>query len=223
MAPMWIDLSQPLRERTPDGRRLPLRRIETHRKEVHFIDGKDVVSSSDLLITAHSATHIEAPRHFYRKGKALDEYPLETFQGEGVVLNVVKKPLSAILAEELAMEAPVRENDIVLLHTGWGARYGRRDYERHPYLHSSAAQWLVERKVKIVGIDAPSVDLPGPLRTSLFNWPIHRLLLAEGILIVEHLGNLEKVSGRRLFISAFPLLVPGVESAPVRVVARIAE
>lgn len=220
---MWIDLSQPIRERMPQGRRLPITRIKVHRQEVHFVDGKDTLSSSELLMTTHSATHIEGPRHFYRRGKALDEYPLETFHGEGVVLSLVKKPLSAILAEELAIGAPVRTNDIVLLHTGWGARYGQRDYEQHPYLHISAARWLVDRKVKMVGIDAPSVDLPTPLRSALFNWPIHRLLLGEGILIIEHLGNLDRVSGRRLLISAFPLLIPDSESAPARVVARPAD
>ncbi len=218
---MWIDLSQPIQEKMPHERRFPIPRIKVHRQEVRFVDGKDVLSSSELLITAHSGTHVEAPSHFYRDGRTLDEFPLEAFHGEGVALDVVKGALSAILAEELETGASVRADDIVLLHTGWGARYGQKDYDQHPYLHMSAARWLVERKVKMVGIDAPSVDLPAPLQASMFNWPIHRLLLGKDILIIENLGNLEQVSAKRLVVSAFPMLIRGSESAPVRVAARL--
>ena len=77
----------------------------------------------------------------------------------------------------------------------------------------------IERDPKMVGVDFFSADLPVPRRPKDFTWPVHHLLLGNGILIAENLANLTAVAGRRLTISAFPLKIKGGDGAPARIFA----
>jgi kynurenine formamidase len=71
----------------------------------------------------------------------------------------------------------------------------------------------------MVGVDFLSADLPVPRRPKGFDWPVHHLLLGNGILIAENLANLTAVAGRRLTIGAFPLKIKGGDGAPARIFA----
>ncbi len=171
----------------------------------------------------HTGTHIDSPRHFFADGRAIDEIRLDEVSGPAVGLQVDRKAGEEITVADLERNQPgVEPGDIVFISTGW-APYFYGDPERytvHPYLSLDAAAWLVERKVALVAMDVPTPDQPEAVRAPGFNWPIHHLLLGNGVLVAEHLNNLDMVAGRRFRALAFPLPIRGSDGAPARIVAE---
>lgn len=147
---------------------------------------------------------------------------MDRFAGEGVGLDVSKdEPAKITLADVKSTEENVSTDDIVLLHTGWGEKYGTSEYDPHPWLATEAAEWFVDRDVKMVGIDTITHDLSGPKRPPGWReWPVHHILLENGILTAQHLANLGPLTGTRLDVYAFPNKIRDGDGAPVRFVAR---
>ncbi len=95
------------------------------------------------------------------------------------------------------------------------------DYNLHPYLSVDAAKWMVKRGIKMFGIDCITVDLPTPLRPKGFDFPVHRTLLGNEVLIAENVTNLGSIVGKRTRILAFPLRVKGSDAGHARIVAEV--
>jgi kynurenine formamidase len=114
----------------------------------------------------------------------------------------------------------MRAGDIVLLDTGRARYVNTHRYEEHASLEPEAAEWLLERGAKIVGVDFATPDLAVPRRTPDFFWPVHHILLSRGILIAEHLTNLGALAGRRAEILFLGLNIAGSDGAPMRAIAR---
>ncbi len=171
----------------------------------------------------HIGTHVDGPKHLIAGGESIDELPLESFYGTGVVLNLPKGPDQGISPADLAAARPaVKKGDIVLLCTGWGAKSGTPDYPlHHAYLTEDGAKWLIDEGVRMVGIDAPSHDLPHSLRKADFKYTTLFTLLKHRVLVIHNLVNLETVAARRLNIMAIPIKFRGVDGSPARVVAQI--
>lgn len=211
----WIDLAHPYHERMthiPAGGPPCIRTL---------LDiERDPFNLQELRLVSHLGTHVDAPLHFIRGGRTIDTYALGDLAGEGWVLPISGGPSEAITARDLeGTGAPVEWGQIVLLATGWDRKFSTPDYHTHPYLSDEAARWLLDRRVKLVGVDCFSADMPVPLRSAGFDWPVHHLLLGNGILIAENLANLTSVAGRRLTIGAFPLKIEGGDGAPARIFA----
>jgi kynurenine formamidase len=163
-------------------------------------------------------THIDAPAHFGRGGLTLDQLPTSAFLGDGVVLGVRKQAGEPIAAEDLAYALgtrPLARGDLLLLSTGWAAKYGSAAYDDHPHLTLDAAQWIATRGVKLLGIDFLTPDRAIPRRGPNFEHEVHRHLLPRGILIVENLASLERFEGRRVQAVMLPLHIRGADGAPV--------
>jgi kynurenine formamidase len=178
-------------------------------------------STTHMVMTAHTGTHIDAARHFYPEGPTLDTYPDERFVGPGVVLDVRREGPVPLTADELRRAAPAIEpRDIVLLYFGYAERFGTDAYADHPYLTPDAAQFLVDARVNIVGTDTITPDVPVRHRPDGYDQAVHRTLLGNDVLIIEHLGpGLRQVAGTRVTIVAFPLLIRGSDGAPSAVFA----
>jgi kynurenine formamidase len=172
----------------------------------------------------HSGTHVDAFRHFVADGRSIEAIPLESFTGPAVGWEVDRAAGEEITVSDLEANSPGAEpGDIVFVSTGWG-RFFEADPERyrvHPYLSVEAAAWLVERRVKLCCFDLPTPDQPEVGRPKGFDWPVHHALLENGVLIAEHLANLERVAGRRFRAYAFPIPFAGGDGSPVRVVAEL--
>ena len=124
----------------------------------------------------------------------------------------------------------IRTGSIVLFRTGWGRRWpdraaylgtSRTGPQAVPELHfpgidSAAAQWLVDRKVKAVGIDTPSIDYG---QSSSF--PTHRVLFAANIPAFENVANLDRLPARGSFVIALPMKIKGGSGGPLRIVAVV--
>ena len=131
------------------------------------------------------------------------------------------EPLQVIDVPMLeAMSPHVRPGDILLLNAGWSQLTATELYHRHPYLSPQAAAWIVERGVKLLGIDFPTPDAPVEVRPADFDWPVHHILLSQGVLVAENLANLHTFDGCRIEVMFVPLRIQGADGAPARVLAR---
>jgi arylformamidase len=179
---------------------------------------RDGVNLSLITLGSHTGTHVDAPIHFIKGGKTLDELSVESFVGEGVVLDFSSAPAgSAIGAAELEKHVGVVHSGIiVLLYTGlsrrWGDPKARRKYT---YLDAEGASWLVGKRVKAVGIDYLSVEKFGAKVAEA-----HIELLSHGIPIIESLNDgLAGLVGSRVFFVCLPIKVGGCDGAPARAMA----
>jgi arylformamidase len=214
-----IDLTQPYRDGMFSQRLFPPVKVQRciRIEESH-------VNVTCLDVCVHHGTHIDAPLHFIPDGRSADQLTLEEVSGPAVGLEVKRGPGEEISARDLeAQKQRVERGDIVFIHTGWGPYFtaDTERYELHPYLGVDAAEWLLERQVKLVALDVPTPDMPEPVRKPGFDWPVHHLLLGGGTLIAEHLNHLELVAGLRFRAFAFPLPIVGADGSPVRFVAEV--
>lgn len=175
----------------------------------------------ELHMATHVGTHIDAPYHAFEDGRTIDELPLDRFSGPGVVIPVrlgAGEEISPDAIEAAGLE--VERGDIVLLSTGWAARFHDESYHDHPYPSADLARWLVERGVKMLGVDCVTVDAPPSRRGPDFAYPVHRTLLRSEVLIIENLAALTAAEGRRVVVTAFPLKVHRGDAGHARVVVE---
>ena len=174
---------------------------------------------------AHAGTHVDAPRHFFEGARTIEQLSLDEVSGPAVCWQVSREGGEEITVADLERQAPALEpGDILFLRTGWDVHfYGDHErYHVHPYLSLDAAGWLLERRIKLLAMDVATPDMPEAVRPpGGFDWPVHHLLLGNGVLIAEHLAHLERVAGRRFRAFALPVPYAGSDGAPARIVAEL--
>jgi kynurenine formamidase len=176
----------------------------------------------NVTMATHVGTHMDAPAHAFAGGKTIDQVKLDDVCGPGVVIPVRPDPGEQIsLANVKKSGLEINDGDIVLLDTGFAKRIGSDDYHLNPYPSQDLADHLVAKHVKVLGVDCVSVDMPVSVRPPDFAFPIHRTLLGNDVLIIENLGDMSAVSGKRAQIYAFPLKITGSDAGHVRVVAQV--
>jgi arylformamidase len=163
------------------------------------------VNVTRITIGSHTGTHVDAPWHFLQEGNTIDIEPLDKFIGEATIIDASGK--KSITAEDFS-SYDIRSNEIVLIYTGTGDR--RTDFA---YLDISAAEWVVEHEAKCIGIDTASVEKYGEKGA-----PVHKMLLARNIGIIENLANLKQFAGSRMFFVCLPLRLKGIDGSPARAI-----
>lgn len=180
-----------------------------------------------FLVFEHAGTHVDAPIHLGGvKGQSIDEVPLEKWMGPCNVLDMShKEERDEVLAEDVLewenQYGEIEEGSIVLFHfdweKNWTTTYG---VENQPYLRNNpglsedAAKLLVQRGVKLVGGDTPTIDSDGNPTE-----PAHRVLLPEHILVLENAKNLSKLPPKGAFFIGLPLKIKDGTGCPVRAIA----
>lgn len=199
----FIDLSVPINAQTPVYPGDLATRIESA-----GIFEKDGYEDHYICMGTHVGTHVDAPSHMIAGGINLDQIPMERFFGRGVCIKAGRE-----LNLEAAKGVNIQEDDIVLFHTGMSSRYHESEYyDNYPAMTEELAHYLVERRVKMVGVDMCSVDHEP--------FPVHRILLKQQILIIENLTNLSALEGKEFTVYAFPIKLQ-IDGAPVRVVVEL--
>jgi arylformamidase len=213
----WVDLTRLLRNDMPRIAFFPSPRFERI-----MAMPQDRLNVTELQMVAHIGTHLDAPSHFIPGGPDIDEIPLDRFYGPGVVWSLPgMEPFAEIGPEAFESASPaVGRDEIVLLDTGWARHFGTATYDQHPSLTVEAARWLVEHQVKAIGFDFPTPDLGYERRGEGFDWPVHQVLLSNGVLIGEHLTNVDQLAGERVEVFCLPLHIDGSDGGPARVIAR---
>lgn len=175
--------------------------------------GKEGYTDHLLHTLMHVGTHMDAPLHMIEGGKKMDQISIDKFTGKGVLVDARgKKNVDADLVENMHIEP----GSIVLILTGQSSHYRTEKYFKdYPHLTEAFGRKMVELKVKIVGMDILSPDEP--------EFPVHKILLGNEVLIIENLTNLDQLVGVKDFeVMAFPVKL-NADAAPVRVVAKINE
>lgn len=212
----WVELSQVIYDGMPCFPSFAPPRV-TRLKKIP----QDPLNVTEIQMVCHVSTHVDAPCHFVADGPSMEQIPLDRLHGSGVVWNLKTGPYGLIEPTRLEeMKPSVEVGDIVILNTGWSEYFGTELYDRNYSLSPEAAWWLVNHGVKLVGVDCSTVDLAHDRRPAGFDWPVHRILLSNGVLISEHLTNLSSLSGKRVEAMFMPLRIRGADGAPARVIAR---
>jgi len=211
-----VDLSWPI---YPGMSKIP-QAPDVEMRPIQEIAKGDTSNITLITMASHIGTHMDAPCHFIPGAKSIDQMPLETFTGPVVTVSVQRGAGEAIPLDDLA-KADIQAGDIVFLHTGWAAKFGTPAYDRHPYLSVEVANFLVDKRVKMLGIDCVNVEMPIVDRPPDYARPIHHTLLGNDIPIIENLTNLEAIAGRRARVFAFPIKYKDGDGAQTRVVAEL--
>ena len=172
---------------------------------------------SALYFGAHTGTHVDAPAHFIEGAKKIELLDLEVLIGEAEVIEVPDDRLTideAFVAANCPSEAKR-----ILFKTRNSAFWTRDNTDFRTdftYLELQAAQWLVERGVKLVGIDYLSIE-----KFHSLDHAVHRALLAHDVIILEGL-NLSEVPAGKYELICLPLRLRSHlgDGAPARAVLR---
>ena len=209
MVSPWIDVSVTLRTGMVSWPGDPPAHIS------HALDMErgDPCTVSLLEMGAHTGTHMDAPAHFVRGGIGIDSMPLDAAIGLARVIPI--RDRKSIKTDELVRHR-IRRGERVLFKThnsdhAWDTDSFVEDFV---YLSATAAQYLVERQVRLVGVDYLSV---GGFRAD--GVETHQALLKAGIWIIEGL-NLKRVRPGRVQLVCLPLKISGGDGAPARALVR---
>ena len=212
----WIDLTWPLSPSVPRIALFPPPRFS----RLASIPERPL-NITEMQMVVHTGTHVDSPRHFFNDGPAFQDIPLARLMGPGVVWRIDKPRYGLIEPDDFERMRPVLEpGDILAIDSGAAAKVGTPDYDQHPSLSLAAAEWLVGQKVKLVAVDMPTPDVALDRRPAGFTGPVHRILLAAGVLIAEQVTNLDALAGRRAEFMFLPLNITDCDGAPARVLAR---
>jgi kynurenine formamidase len=200
---MFIDLTHRLNNDTP----------------VYPGDAEIKISSADtieqngylghnLQLGTHSGTHIDAPAHMITGGKTLDKFGIDTFVGRGCYIFLQDRKFTL----EAVQNADIKSGDIVIFDTQYSYHFKKPEYfTDYPVMSEEVALYLVEKGVKMVGLDTCSAD-------NQADFPVHKILLSSDILIIENLTNIEQLTDHSFTVYALPIKLD-LDGAPSRVIA----
>ena len=236
----WIDLSHAFSPQAiywPTAKSFEFETVFEGETELGFYYAANNFSAAE-----HGGTHVDAPVHFAKGRRTVDQIPVEQLIGPGVVIDVSGKAIKdrdyqVGVKDFTAWEAQhgaIPEGVIVLLHTGsarfWPDRiqYMGTDERRgegavaklhFPGLHPDAARWLVEnRAIKAIGLDTPSIDYGQSTR-----FESHQILFDKNIPAFENVANLDKLPATGATVIALPMKIQGGSGGPLRIVAFVPE
>ncbi len=174
----------------------------------------------DLSLCTQSGTHIQGPHYFLERGKTIDLFPIETFEGPCLIIDLEKRGVDTTAEDLQALIHPdERALTILILRTGHMDEVlvnGVLDPERRPGLSPDAAIFLADQtSFRLIGIDSVGLES----RKSQ-NFEVNLFFCLKEILLLEGLVNLYTVRNRIAFLHAFPLKTRGVEGTPCRAVIR---
>lgn len=196
-------------------------------------------------LTTHSGTHLDAPYHYHptqdkgRPAMTIDQIPLEWCFQDGVLLDFSHKAdgeriTSKDVKNELKrIEYEIKPLDIVLVRTGADAFWGKPEYlVKGAGMTRESTLYLLDRGVKVVGIDAWSWDRPLPFLAKEYQetgdasviWEAHFAGIEKGYCHIEKLTNLDQIPKPHGFkISCFPIKIKAASAGWIRPVAIVEE
>lgn len=224
-----IDLTHPLHDRMPVSVGFPRLLLTRYLDQ----DRGDVATVEILQASLHTGTHVDAPFHFVPGQPPVEQLDPLALAGSAVVVDMppTDEWTAVGAAELLAWEERTGERigagDIVLLRTGharhWadlpaGTRYQTAPW---PYLVASAADLLVERGVRALGVECPDPDKVDQRDLGSATFETHKRLLGAGIPIIENLANLDRIPAARVDFLALALPIRGASGSPIRALALL--
>jgi arylformamidase len=181
-------------------------------KHTSSIASGDNANVSEITMSCHTGTHVDAPHHFLNNGITVDDLSLDLLVGRAYVLHL---PDVDMITASILMQADIPPRTRRLLFKTRNSNYwvtGNKEFQTDfVALSVDAAELLVDRNVKVVGIDYLSIA-PYKMGTA-----VHTILLNAGVVIIEGL-DLSQVSQGRYNLHCLPLKLGGGDGAPTRAV-----
>ena len=231
-----VDLTHPFDERTPywptATRGFELAPVHYGRTEAGYF-----YSAYSFCAPEHGGTHLDAPIHFGEGRWTADQIPVERLVRPAVVIDVAAASAAdadhRLTAEELqtweARHGRIAEGTIVLLRTGWSARWpdkkrylgddtpGDASRLHFPSYGAEAARILVaDRKVAALGVDTASID-PGSAK----DFPVHQIVAAANVPGFENLAGLDALPPTGAWVIGLPMKIAGGSGGPLRAIALV--
>lgn len=177
-------------------------------------------NATTLTLYSHCGTHMDAPKHFLgEEGDSIDRQSLQTCCGPARIIDLTPiEPQALITVDRLTTAAgSVDAGDRLLLRTDWSKRYGTDSYrDGLPRISVELAHWLVDQRIALIGVEAPSVADVNDLDEVTH---VHQILFRGGVVIVEGLINLDQLTASVVEFIALPLRVTDGDGSPVRAIA----
>jgi kynurenine formamidase len=205
-----IDLSFALYDKAPTFWPDPKTAITQHLKIENL-----KYNITQLVISTHLGTHLDAPRHFFDEGLPVDQLDLTRGFGPAWVLDFSDKgPNGRVSADELSRyEARITEGARIIIRFGWDTVFPEERYfSECPGLTPEACAYLAERRIACLALDVPTVAGSSYVES-------HHSLLGAEVLIVEALANLDMLTSERIFFAALPIKIKDCDGAPCRAIA----
>jgi arylformamidase len=174
-----------------------------------------------LVLGTHTGTHIDAPRHFIPGGDTVDQLPLDQLVGPASVLDLTAFGAGKeVDVDDLAKALHGRSAERVLMRFDWDRYLGSMAYYNDsPFISEAAAQWLVDSGCRLLGMDTAMPDNPKNGRNGPKDSPNHKILLGNGVVLLEYMVNLAALDRPVVELVVAPLKVRGGDGAPVRAFA----
>jgi kynurenine formamidase len=187
---------------------------------IHWSNLKENGYNLELLfLSSHTGTHLDAPYHFAKNGTKIDQISLDRLLGKAILIKLQKTKNTAITKSDILLfeknNYKIPNHSSIFFYTGWQKNLKNNNYfTENPGLDISSAKYLTSKKVNLIGIDSPSIDLG---QNTSFN--VHNILSKNNILIVENLTNLNKITTREFNFTILPLKLKDATGSPVRAIA----
>lgn len=199
---------------------------QTYDKSVAGFDMKsarqmpeDSWNASNLSIYSHSGTHMDAPIHFGVSLETIEKIPVENFFSERAwVVKMLNISDSYIISKKDVQKLlpKFQVGDSIIIRTDWSLKLNTDSYRNHlPRIGEDLALWCIENRVKILGVEPPSVADVNNIEEVT---RIHKILLGD-VIILEGLCNLQEITNEYVSLIALPLKIKNGDGAPCRVVA----
>jgi len=174
-----------------------------------------------LFLSSHTGTHMDAPHHFLEKGAKIHEISLKKLVSEAALIQCRKNGGQSITKTDIQKfeknHGKIENFSSVIFYTGWQKNLQKKYYfTKNPGLSVSAAKYLASKKISLVGIDSPSIDLGKDPKFS-----VHQIFAKKAILIVENLANLDKIKSPTFHLVVLPLKLKNATGSPVRAIAFV--
>ncbi|AEF82846.1 cyclase family protein [Leadbettera azotonutricia] len=185
-------------------------------------DSGNAALHSMIVMSEHTGTHIDAPKHFIPHACPIDELPVKTVMGRGVRIDALNLPARGLF-DENAVKAfeqkngEINKGDIVMFRFGWDDKYriqpNSAEYLKDwPGISKGCAEYLAEKGIKAAGCDCLAIDAFGSADEA------HYVLLGKGIPIIENIKNL-KVLPVFFYVIGLPNKFKGGSGSPIRLIA----
>jgi kynurenine formamidase len=194
-------------------------------------------AANNFATSEHGGTHIDAPVHFAKGHRSVDQIPIDQLMGDAIVVDVTascaSNPDYRVTTDDFAAwektHGQIPDGAIVLLRTGYArfwpdaAKYlgtaerGEAAVAKlhFPGLHPDAAKWLTgSRRIKAIGLDTASIDYG---QSTLYE--SHRTLYEHDIPAFENLATLDRLPAKGAIVVALPMKIKGGSGGPLRAIA----
>lgn len=193
--------------------------VDGFSKEIAKTKDQDGWNASTLTFYSHVGTHMDAPFHFNVSNQTIDEMPVSDFVGNAWVVDAREVGSKGLIGVEHISEDIIKSftaGDSLIIWTGWSQHMGTQKYrDELPRISEALAHWCIHNKVKMIGVEPPSVADVNNLEEVT---KIHEILL-EGVVIIEGLTNIESLRSNNVELIALPLKIKDGDGAPARVIA----